>query len=84
MSNDFDKFTVEEKRSYMFKKHIKDHLFEYVLDLVMPVVLTIVILYLCNAEDYLIGILVALGYSTFKLVQGIYHYKKEYIDVDIK
>lgn len=77
-------FTVEEKKSYMFKKHLKDHALEYVLDIVGPTVLVVFILYLCKAEEYLIGILFTVFFATIKTVYRIIHYKREYIDVDIK
>ena len=77
-------FSIKEKRNFMFKKHLKDHLFEYVLDFLGPIILTMFILYLCKAEKYIYGIILSLAYSTGKTVYNIYHYKKEYINVDIK
>lgn len=77
-------FSVEEKRKFMFKKHLKDHLLEYIFDFIGPVLLTILILYLCKAERFIYGIIVSIAYSTGKTVYNIYHYKKEYIDVDVK
>lgn len=79
-----DKFTIEEKRKYMFKKHLKDHLIEYILDFIGPIVLTALLLYLCKAEEYIYGILLSTAYSLGKMVYNFYHYKKEYVDVDIK
>lgn len=81
MKNSFSK---EEKRNFMFKKHIKDHLFEYILDFIGPILLTILILYLCNAEEFIYGIIFSVFYSLGKLVYNLYHYKKEYINIDIK
>ena len=78
------KFSIEEKRQFMFKKHIKDHLFEYILDFIGPILLTILILYICHSEDFLPGILISTVYSLVKLIYTLYHYKKEYIDNDIK
>ncbi len=66
-------FTVEEKRNFMFKKHLKDHLFEYVLDFVEPIVFTVILLYICKAENYLYGIVVAVAYSILRLVYSIVH-----------
>lgn len=77
-------FSVEEKRKYMLKKHIKSHLFEYILDFVGPILLTVLILYLCKAEEYIYGIILSFAYSLGKLIYNLYHYKKEYINVDIK
>lgn len=77
-------FNKEEKRKYMFKKHIKNHLFEYVLDFIGPILLTTFILYLCKAENYIYGIILSVAYSFGGLFYNLYHYKKEYIDIDIK
>lgn len=81
MSNSFSK---EEKRKYMFRKHIKNHLFEYILDFISPILLTALILYLCKAENYIYGIVLSVAYSFGSLVYNLYHYKKEYTDIDIK
>ncbi|HBA37947.1 MAG TPA: hypothetical protein DCY94_04430 [Firmicutes bacterium] len=79
-----ENFTVEEKRKFMFKKHLKYHTFEYILDIIMPSILTLILLYICKAEKILYGIIVSLVYSIGKVLYSIYHYKKEYIDIDIK
>lgn len=78
------KFSKEEKRKYMFKKHIKDHLIEYILDFIAPIMLTVFILYLCKAEEYIYGIICSVAYSLGRLIYNLYHYKKEYINIDIK
>lgn len=78
------KFTQEEKRKWLFKKHIKDHMFEYVFDFIGPIILTMFILYLCEAEQFLYGIILSAVYSLGKMIYQLYHYKKEYIDVDIR
>lgn len=78
------KFSKDEKKKYMFRKHIREHLFEYVLDIIGPMILTWLLLYLCKAEEIFIGIIVSFFYSLGKVVYSIYHYKKEYVDVDIK
>lgn len=77
-------FSVEEKRKYMFKKHIKNHLFEYILDFIGPILLTILILYLAKAQEYMYGIACSITYSLGKLIYNLKHYKKEHIDIDIK
>jgi len=79
-----EKFSKEEKRKYMFKKHLKDHLFEYVIDFFGPILLTILILYLCKAEEFIYGIILAIAYATGKLTYNLYLYKKDYVNVDIK
>lgn len=80
MNNSFSK---EEKRRYMFKKHIKNHLFEYILDIVGPLLLTMILLYLCKAENYMYGVALSIAYSFGKIIYNLHYYKKEYIDVDI-
>lgn len=77
-------FSNEEKRKYLFKKHIKDHLFEYVLDFIGPILLTAFILYLCKAENYIYGIILSFAYSFGSLIYNLYYYRKEYLDIDIK
>lgn len=77
-------FSREEKRKYMLKKHIKNHLFEYILDFIGPILLTALILYLCKAENYIYGIILSIAYSFGSLTYNLWHYKKEYIDIDIK
>lgn len=77
-------FSSEEKRRYMFKKHIKNHLLEYILDFIGPILLTALILYLCKAENYIYGIVLSVAYSFGSIAYNLYHYKKEYIDIDIK
>lgn len=77
-------FTVEERRKDLFYKHIKNHFFEYLLDFIGPIILTTIILYLCKAEEMLYGIILSIAYSCGKLIYNLYHYKKEYINIDIK
>lgn len=77
-------FTIEERRKDLFKRHIKNHLLEYILDFVGPILFTLLILYLCKAEKFLYGIIFSTVYSIGKLTYHLYHYKKEYIDVDTK
>lgn len=77
-------FSKEEKRKYMFRKHIKNHLFEYVLDFIGPILLTILLLYLCRAEEFIYGIVLSVAFSTGKTIYNIYHFKKEYVDIDIQ
>ncbi len=79
-----DSFTVEEKRRYMLKKHIKSHLFEYIVDFIGRILITVFILYLCKAENFIYGIILSAVYSLGKWIYDLYHYKKEYIDMDIK
>lgn len=77
-------FTIKERKKDLFFRHIKNHLLEYILDFIGPILLTLLILYLCKAEKFLYGILFSTFYSLGKLVYNLYHYKKEYLDVDIQ
>lgn len=77
-------FTVEERRKDSLKRHIKDHCFEYILDFIGPILLTIFILYIAKANNYIIGIITSFVYSTIKFIYNLYHYKKEYVEIDIK
>lgn len=79
-----ENFSKEEKKKYKLKKHIKNHLFEYVLDFIGPILLTWLILYICKAEKFMYGILFSFIYSLGKTAYHIYHYKKDYVDIDIK
>ena len=79
-----ESFSKEEKKRYKLKKHIKNHLFEYVLDFIGPILLTYSVLYICKAENFGYGIALSFFYSLGKIAYHIYHYKKDYIDTDIK
>lgn len=79
-----EKFTNEEKRKFLLKKHLKDHLFEYILDIILPLIFTMVLLLLCKAEKFSYGIIISLSFSIGKVIYNIYHYKKDYLDIDIK
>ena len=79
-----ESFSKEEKKRYKFKKNMKDHLFEYVLDFIGPILLTCIILYICKAENFVYGIALSFFYSIGKTAYHIYHYKKDYVDIDIK
>ncbi len=78
------RFTVEEKRKFLLKKHIKDHLFEYVLDLIVTIIFTLLLLFFCEAQNYVIGVILAVVYSIGKSVSEIIRYKKDYLNIDIK
>lgn len=53
-------FSIEEKRKFMLKKHIKNHLFEYIFDFIGRILITVFILYLCKAEKIIYGIILQL------------------------
>ena len=77
-------FNVEEKRKYMFKKHIRNHLLEYILDFTSPILLAVLILYLGKAQGYTYGIACSIVYSLGRLIYNLKRYKKEHIDIDIQ
>lgn len=78
------KFTVEEKKKYMLKKHIKDHLFEYILDFICPIILALLLLYIGKAQEYISGLVFTIAYSSGRIFFNLRRYKKEYMDIDIK
>ena len=76
---------VLKKRDNLCLRNIfKDHLFEYIADFIGQMLFTILIMYICKAEDFLRGIIVSTAYYFTKLIYNLYHYKKEYINVNIK
>ena len=77
------RFTAEEQKSFRLKKYIKDNIFGLILDFVMPVAVTAIILYICRAERFGFGIVLAAAYSAGKLAYELSVYKKR-IDTDIK
>ncbi len=79
-----EQFSVEEKRKWMLKKHIKDHAFEYLLDIVLTMVFAFVILTLCKAENVWLGLVIAFLWSVVSVIKQICSYKREYINLNIK
>ena len=78
------KFSIEEKRSYKLKKHIKEHLLDYIGDMVVTVLYTLGILYLAKAENFTYGIILAIMISLVRIIAEVRRYKKDYINIDIK
>lgn len=77
-------FSKEEKKNYYLKKYLKEHLFGFVLDIIGNLLCTILLLYLCNVENYMYGIILSFAYSLGKIIYNLHHYKKDYIDIDVK
>ncbi|MCD8331081.1 MAG: hypothetical protein LUB63_00920, partial [Oscillospiraceae bacterium] len=67
------KFTVKEKKRFLLRKHMKDHAFEYVLGIIGPTALIGFLLYLCKAEEILLGICGTLLFYIGRAVYQIYH-----------
>ena len=78
------KFTVEEKRKWLLKKHIKDHAFEYVLDIVLTMLYTYILLKWCKAEDVILGMIIAFAWGLCCVIRKIQCYKKEYVNIHVK
>lgn len=78
------KFSIEEKKKYMLKKHIKNHLLEYFIDFITPILLVLLALSLGNAKNYFYGIVCSVIYSVINLLYHIRNYKKDYIDNETK
>lgn len=77
-------FSNVEKKNYYLKKYLKEHLFEFLLDIIGNLLFTLLLLYLCNAENYIYGIILSFIYSLGKIIYNLNHYKKDYIDIYIK
>lgn len=77
-------FTAQEKRKWLFKKHLKDHAFEYVLDIVLTMVFAYLLLKLCKAENIVLGIFLAFAWSLGRSIRQIHWYKKDYLDMIVK
>lgn len=77
-------FTVEEKRKWLLKKHLKDHGFEYVVDILVPMLFAFILLKICKSEDIALGIIVSFVLGILKVMTQIRYYKKDYLNVDVK
>ncbi len=77
-------FTVQEKRRWLLKKHIKDHAFEYILDIILTMLFAYLLLKWCKAEDIMLGMVLSFAWGFGRVLQQILYYKKEHINVDIK
>ncbi len=77
-------FTVEEKRKWLLKKHLKDHCFAYILDVVLTMVFAFLLLSLCKAESIMLGMVISFVWAMGRVIWQIYYYKKEYVDINVK
>lgn len=77
-------FTTKERKSFFFRKHIKEKAFEYLLRLAGSVLLTEAVVYLCGGRNFGLAAVLAAGYTLGGAVYDLYYYKKEWLDVDTK
>lgn len=75
------KFTSEEKRNYMFRKHIRNHLFEYVMDIIVMIILSVVFMTVSGAENIGAGVICAVLLGIARVFVQLNNYKKEYIEL---
>ena len=77
-------FTPEEKRKFRLKKYLKDKAFEFAILAVKNVIFTELVVWVCGGANYLMGLVLALGYSLGWMTFEVVSYKKEWLEVDIK
>jgi len=77
-------FTPEERKSFRFRKHLKEKAFEFVLLLIKNVILTELVVWAVSSDKYLTGLIMALGYSVGWVVFELVNYRKEWLDIEIK
>ncbi|RKJ41506.1 hypothetical protein D7X94_04275 [Acutalibacter sp. 1XD8-33] len=77
-------FTAEEKKSFRLKRHLKARAFDYVLELMKNLILTEMVVWACGGGRFLTGAVMAAGYTLGWALYDIWHYKKEWLDLDIK
>ena len=63
-------------KNFLLKKHIKENLFEYALDVIITIALVVIILILCDGENFILGIILAAAFSLGKTVHRVLSYKK--------
>lgn len=77
-------FTTTEKKRFRLKKHLKARAFDYLLELVKNLAFTELILLACGGGNYIKGAVLAAGYTLGWALYDIWHYKKEWLDVDYR
>lgn len=77
-------FTNEERKSFLFRKHIKEKAFEFFLIFLKNIILTEIVVWAVGSDRFLLGLILALGYSLVRLISELINYRKEWLDVDIK
>ena len=77
-------FTAKEKRDFRLKKYIKDMAFEFAVNAVKNVIFTELVVWVCGGSNYLMGLILALDYSVGWAAYGIVHFKRDWLDVDIR
>lgn len=77
-------FTMEERWSFKLKKYLKERALDFLLELIKNIMLVELVVWRCAGSGYLQGAIMALGYTVGWAVYDVYHYKKEWVDVDIR
>lgn len=77
-------FTVEEKKRFRLKKHLRARAFDYGMELLKNLILTEIVVWACGGEKFLTGAVMAAGYTIGWALYDIIHYKREWLDLDIK
>lgn len=77
-------FTPEEKKSFRFKKHLKDKAFEFLLIFIKNIILTELVVWAVGSDRFLTGLIMAMGYSLGWMIFELINYRKEWLDIDIK
>ena len=77
-------FTPEEKKSFRFRKHLKDKAIEYLIIFIKNIILTEIVVWAVGSDKFLTGFIMALGYSAGWVVFELVSYKKDWLDIEIK
>ena len=77
-------FTPEEKKSFRFRKYLKEKAFEFLLIFIKNIILTEIVVWAVGSDRFLLGLILALGYSVGWLIFELISYRKEWLDIEIK
>lgn len=77
-------FTPKEKKNFRFRKHLKEKAFEFLLIFIKNAILTELVVWAVGSDKFLLGLIMALGYSLGWMIFELVSYRKEWLDIDIK
>lgn len=77
-------FTEKEKKSFRFRKYLKEKAFEFLLTFIKNIVLTEIVVWAVGSDRFLVGLIIALGYSVGWMIFELVSYRKEWLDIEIK
>ena len=77
-------FSAEEKKKFRFKKFVKEKALEFALIFIKNIVLTEIVVWAVGSDRFLLGLVLALGYSVGWMIFELLNFKKEGLDIDIK